>query len=669
MFNDLYCVLKAYPIVELLSFFGVISTLTTTKSFETRISRSTKVEIEKNDSLQFELNEKMTSAFLKWPDYLLLTSFLAASIGIGLYHALTGGRQRTTAEFIMADRRLKVLPTAISLLVSFQSAIGLLGCAAESYSYGIQYLIFAGFVSSTAATYLVSRLFVPLFYPLKLVSVNEYLERRFMSKAVRMFAAVLGTFGGMMYAGTTLFVTSAALESATGLSLRISVPLMAFVSVVYTALGGMRAVIWTDVFQFVIMVGGIATILIKGLISVDGIANVFRVAQQEGRLQWADFSPDPRVRHTVWGLTIALTIMWTYLYGISQAAVQRYSAVQGLSKAKLTVAINLPPLLTINVVNSFMGLVVLTYYAIAKCDPIANKDVSNRNQLLPFFVFNIFSDVPGFAGVFLVTLYGASLSTISTSLSGLAAIIWEDILQWKLAKLTESRKTLINRFLIAVIGALSNAVAFLAAEIPGPITQVIIALNSSSSGPLIGMYFLGTISKHANWKGTLIGGFSGLAFCLWLSVGSLTMGRRQPYLPPVSIAGCKANATVPFSGSNSSTVVVDAYKSLWNDNVTDRTPTQPDTEELQGVENLYAISYIWFATFSAFVTTVVGLTASTILRDKALEEKVEERYLLKFRNLYDFRCRIDTHKEDNVEEGVSVNEPQKTSSNRTQLLT
>lgn len=113
------------------------------------------------------------TTFLKWPDYLLLASFLAASIGIGLYHALTGGRQRTTAEFIMADRRLKVLPTAISLLVSFQSAIGLLGYAAEAYSYGIQYLIFAGFVSSTTATYLVSRLFVPLFYPLKLVSVNE----------------------------------------------------------------------------------------------------------------------------------------------------------------------------------------------------------------------------------------------------------------------------------------------------------------------------------------------------------------------------------------------------------------------------------------------------------------------------------------------------------------
>jgi len=109
---------------------------------------------------------------LEWPDYMILGLFLSISLGIGIYHSLTGGRQRTTLEFIMANRRLRVLPTTISLVVSFQSAIMVLGDTAEMYQYGIQYLIWApiGF----SITLLVSeRLIIPWIYPLQLVSIND----------------------------------------------------------------------------------------------------------------------------------------------------------------------------------------------------------------------------------------------------------------------------------------------------------------------------------------------------------------------------------------------------------------------------------------------------------------------------------------------------------------
>lgn len=82
------------------------------------------------------------TAVLEWPDYLILVSFLVISMVIGIYHSLTGGKQRTMEEFIMANRRLKVIPTAISLLVTFQSAIAIIGFSAETYFFGIQYMIF-----------------------------------------------------------------------------------------------------------------------------------------------------------------------------------------------------------------------------------------------------------------------------------------------------------------------------------------------------------------------------------------------------------------------------------------------------------------------------------------------------------------------------------------------
>jgi len=109
---------------------------------------------------------------LHWADYLVLVVFLAISLGIGVYHSLTGGRQKTVAEFIMANRRLKVIPTTISLLVTFQSAITLLGGPAEVYSYGIQYIIFSS-VAIAPSIFIAERLIVPWLYPLKLVSVYE----------------------------------------------------------------------------------------------------------------------------------------------------------------------------------------------------------------------------------------------------------------------------------------------------------------------------------------------------------------------------------------------------------------------------------------------------------------------------------------------------------------
>jgi len=109
---------------------------------------------------------------LTWSDYLILVAFLVISLGIGVYHSLTGGRQRTTSEFIVANRSLKVLPTALSLLVSFQSAILVLGTTAEMYSYGVQLLIM-NLILFVPVILLTMQVAVPWIYPLKLVSINE----------------------------------------------------------------------------------------------------------------------------------------------------------------------------------------------------------------------------------------------------------------------------------------------------------------------------------------------------------------------------------------------------------------------------------------------------------------------------------------------------------------
>jgi Na+/proline symporter len=114
----------------------------------------------------------MATSTLQWLDYVILAIFLVISLGIGFYHSVTGGRQKTIQEFIMANRKLGILPTAISMFVSFQSAIMILGSTAEMYQYGVQYLVWTP-VSFAAAIIITERLIVPWIFPLKLVSIND----------------------------------------------------------------------------------------------------------------------------------------------------------------------------------------------------------------------------------------------------------------------------------------------------------------------------------------------------------------------------------------------------------------------------------------------------------------------------------------------------------------
>ena len=109
---------------------------------------------------------------MQWPDYVILAAFLVISLVIGVYHSMTGGKQRTTEEFIMANRKLGIIPTALSMFVSFKSAVMILGLTAEMYTFGVQYMIW-GCVASAISLFIAERLFVPWLYPLKLISIND----------------------------------------------------------------------------------------------------------------------------------------------------------------------------------------------------------------------------------------------------------------------------------------------------------------------------------------------------------------------------------------------------------------------------------------------------------------------------------------------------------------
>ncbi|RUS90059.1 hypothetical protein EGW08_002172 [Elysia chlorotica] len=264
-------------------------------------------------------------------DYVIFALSIAISLGIGVYYAIVNKWKNNTEEYLVGGRSMSFAPTAISTMVSFQSAITMLGIPAESYCFGLQYIWYS--MGMCASTLIFADLVVNVLYPLKLTSVYEYLGLRFESKAVRLLGSGIGTFSNMIYMGLVSFAPAVALEAVTGYPVWNSIIVTTIAAVIYTSIGGLKAVIWTDVFQSCVMMSMVFVILIKGTISVGGPKQVWDIAQSSGRMNFWNFDPDPTVRHTFWNLVIGS--FWGGLnYLMNNSSVQRISCTKTASEAK-----------------------------------------------------------------------------------------------------------------------------------------------------------------------------------------------------------------------------------------------------------------------------------------------------------------------------------------------
>ncbi len=235
-------------------------------SIKHQISRRQQARIAKMSGTDSELNP-FTAL-----DYTIFSVMLAVSAFTGLYHACVGEGQKSTAKFLMADRSMMSIPVAISVIASYLSAITILGVPAEVFTYGIQYwMVIWSFFIAIPVTALI---FIPVFHGLGLTSAYDYLHKRF-SPLVRSIGALLFILQTLLYLAVVLYAPALALEAATKFPVFATVVTTGAICTIYTALGGIKAVIWTDVFQFIVLFGSLVTITIMGIIQAGGMKYVW----------------------------------------------------------------------------------------------------------------------------------------------------------------------------------------------------------------------------------------------------------------------------------------------------------------------------------------------------------------------------------------------------------
>ncbi|CAG5134775.1 unnamed protein product, partial [Candidula unifasciata] len=514
-------------------------------------------------------------------DYVVFSATLLVSAAIGVFYACKGGGQNSTKKFLMAGNDMKCLPLSLSVLATFFSASTLLGTPAEIYQYGTMYWICS--FGAVLAPLTGALLFGPMFFKLKVVSVFQYLQLRFRSRAVRLFGAFIFLLRTSVGMGIVLFGPSTALSAVTEFPEWAVIVTVGVVCTFYTTIGGMKAVIWTDVFQTLVMLAGMCAVIIQGFLVDGGAAQVWQDNYDGRRVEFFNFSFDPRVRHTFWSLLIGIFFVWLPPYTVDQQMVQRFSSARSLTDAKIAILMNIPGMFLMISLCSLTGLALFAHYS--RCDPLKLKVIANPNQLLPYYVMDILGGYHGLSGLFISSLFSGALSSVSSMLNSLAAVTWEDFLKPSFSEISDSRATRITKVLAVAYGCVGVGLAFLVKELGGTVLQASLTLNGATGAPLVGLFILGSCFTSANWQWSNLGS----RVSLWLSIGAYTSPPLSFKLPTTT-AGCNLTG----NASQFTLAQTSDYANF----------SFPSTDQLVGIDNFYGLSYLWFSAIG--VITCVG---------------------------------------------------------------
>ncbi|XP_059509210.1 sodium-coupled monocarboxylate transporter 1-like isoform X1 [Stegostoma tigrinum] len=511
------------------------------------------------------------------------------------------------------------------------SAITVIGTPAEVYRFGAMFLIFC--FTYAIVIVISAEFFLPVFYRLNITSTYEYLQMRY-NKIVRYIGTSFFIIQTVLYTGIVIYAPALALNQVTGFDLWGVLVATGLVCTLYCTVGGLKAVVWTDVFQSTVMIIGFAAVITRGAVIHGNFAQVLNISYHGGRLNFWDFDPSPTRRHTFWTIVVGGTFVWTAIYGVNQSQVQRYIACRSQLEAKLALYINLVGLWIIAISAVFTGLTMYSIYH--QCDPLTQKKIRASDQLLPYLVMDIMRDYPGVPGLFVSAAYSGTLSTVSSSINALAAVTVEDVIK-PFTGFSERKLAWVTKGLSFAFGVICITMAALS-SVMGGVLQAALTIFGILGGPMLGLFLLGMIFRWANSIGAIAGLGVGFLLTMWIGIG----GHVYHPLPtktrplPLSTAGClDLTANIPQSAR------IGPYLT---------THHAPDLTSRPAIaDTLYSISYLYLSPLGTVTVMIVGLIVSLLTGGK--QNVVDKKLLMTYKDTlcYTYYVNRSIHSEKTID--------------------
>lgn len=455
-----------------------------------------------------------------WPDWTIIGLYLLMLLGIGWYHSR---RQRTVKEYFLAGKHMSWLPIGLSLMAALNSGIDYLTQPSAFLKFGIVVILgsLSWFVLYPYAFFVT----MPMYRRLDVYSAYEYLENRF-NVAVRCLAAVIFILWRLGWMATALYVPCLAFHTATGgrLPLKPTILVLGAVATVYTVLGGVKAVIWTEVVQFIVMFGGLILTAIVICIHVPiDLGTLFVTALQDSPAS-ADTRPVVtglgdqllelfRQPVTWYGVLIATLVGRLTGYTSDQVMVQRFQTARSIRDVRQGFLITAISDSAWMVTLTLIGVSLSVYF---QTTALPDWVAKNTDYYFPYFMAKVFPR--GTTGPIIAAIIAASLSAIASAINSQSTVIFVDFYS-RLVKgrrrpaenpdAAEQRFQMRLSRVAAVVAGLTGTLLACQLDRLGTLFEIGNKVIQTFTGPVLAIFWLGMFTKRANSLSAFLGGIVG----------------------------------------------------------------------------------------------------------------------------------------------------------------
>lgn len=449
----------------------------------------------------------MTSA-LRVPDLIVLVAYLAGMVAMGVWF---GRRNRTPEHFMKASGNVPGWAVGLSIFGTYVSSISFLALPGKAYAENWSPLVFSLVIPFTACVAV--KWFVPFYRKSGEVSAYQHLERRFGNWA-RTYAVACYLLTQVGRMGTIMYLLALALRPMIGWSIPTLILVTGIIVIIYALIGGMEAVIWTDVIQSVIFIGGaFACVLVLLLGTRGGPGQAVDLAVNAGKFSWGSWDPD-LTRATV--LVIALNSLFINLqnFGIDQSYVQRYAAAATDREAAKSVWLGALLYLPVSAVFLLIGSLLFSYYT---SRPEALPAGLKGDGVFPHFIATALP--VGLSGLVVASIFAAAQSTIASSVNCSATLTLCDLYKRYLRPQAGARESMtVLRVATIVFGLLGVLAAFAMMGVTSSL-DAWWAISSVCSGGMLGLFLLGVLSRTPNAAAALATAL-GVLVIVWMTLSS-----------------------------------------------------------------------------------------------------------------------------------------------------
>lgn len=436
-----------------------------------------------------------------WLNWAVLIAYLLMMIALGYYFMK---RENGAEDFFKGGGRIPWWAAGISIYATMLSAITYMAYPAKAFATNWTY--YPMLVTILIVSFPVIRYYLPFFRRLNVTSAYEYLEHRF-NAPLRLMASALFIIFMVARMALVLYLPSLALTAVTGIDIYICIVLMALITIVYCTMGGVEAVVWGDVVQGIILVGGAFLAIAYLVFSTEGGASGFlHIASDNGKFQLFDWSFDYRSA-TFWVVIIGGMANNLISYTSDQTVIQRYLTTKDEKAAKNSILLNGVMSVFVSVAFFAIGAGLYTFF---KTHPAEMDYTMAKNDIVfPFFMM---SQLPsGVAGLLIAAIFAATMSTISSNINSVATAFTVDFYQRFKKNATDRNLLLTARYSSLISGVFGMLIALLMAtwNILSLLDffQEILGLLSSGLG---GLFLMGIFFPRIGAKAATFGFVAGI---------------------------------------------------------------------------------------------------------------------------------------------------------------